>query len=96
MMQFLENDSVLRARDEDLKRAARHYRRAIEALGDSTFDSLNPVTAEKLRKHLMQEMRVVTAELERRGVAVEEEHLVPAVSLRHAPPPLRHDLAEFA
>lgn len=79
MMHFLEDGSVARVRDAELIRAARHYRRAISALGESTFESLNPITAKKLRDHLEREMTTVVTELNRRGLSVTEAPATPHV-----------------
>ncbi len=88
-MQFLETDTVARARNEDLLRAARHYRRAISALRETTFESLNHVTADKLRAHLEQEMQTVAAELGRRGIPLDDAGPV----MHPSPEPVRRTLA---
>lgn len=67
-------------REDELLRAARHYRRAISALEGSTFEYLTDDTARGLREHLIRELRTVTDELMRRNVSVEQ----PAPDSLHA------------
>lgn len=79
-MKFTLSRSVESVRDDELLRAARHYRRAITALEGSTFEYLTDDTARGLREHLIGELGTVTDELMRRNVSAEQS----ASELLHA------------
>lgn len=63
---------IQRASTDNLKRAARHYRRTLGVLRRSPFQHLSDATAQKLVEHLAAELRVVVQELRRRGQQGEE------------------------
>lgn len=60
---------IRRASADNLKRAARHYRRTLTTMQISSFEHLPASTMQKLMAHLTDGLDVVEEELRRRGVS---------------------------